>query len=226
MGEARSLDLSRRVTIERLGETLDYYIEGISLAQPGFTRMEYLLSPVPGVTVPSAPVVTVTAVTGETMQVAVSWSKPYNGGVLITDYDVRYKKSTDTDWISWPHTGAARTATITGLEQGGTFYDVQVRAGNSLGESSWSASGTGSTSITEPYEPAAPTLTGQPGSLAVAWSAPYNGGASITDYDVRYKKSTATDWTDWLHTGTARTATITGLDRSGGLIRRASAGAQ
>ena len=48
--QARSLDLGRRITVERLGAAADYYIEGTSMAVRGFVRMEYLLSPVPGVT--------------------------------------------------------------------------------------------------------------------------------------------------------------------------------
>ena len=87
--QALGLDLSRRITVERLGETLDYYIEGTSIALRGFVRMEYLLSPVPGLTRPSAPVVTVENVAGETTHLAVSWSDPYNGGSVITGYDVR-----------------------------------------------------------------------------------------------------------------------------------------
>ena len=66
--QALGLELSRRITVERLGETLDYYIEGTSIALRGFVRMEYLLSPVPGVHVPSAPVVTLAQVAGQAAQ--------------------------------------------------------------------------------------------------------------------------------------------------------------
>ena len=137
--EARTLDLSRRITVERQGETKEYFIEGASITMRGFARMEYLLSPVPGVTKPSAPVVTVENVAGETTHLAVSWSNPYNGGSVITGYDVRYKRSTNSSWTSWAHTGTGRTTTITGLEAGGISYDVQVRAANAQGDSPWSA---------------------------------------------------------------------------------------
>ena len=117
--QARSLDLSRRITVERLGQRADYFIEGVGITLRGFVRMEYLLSPVPGKTKPSAPVVTVAKVAGETTRLAVSWSYPFDGGSVITDYDVRYKRSTDTDWADWPHTGTGRTTTLTGLEPTG-----------------------------------------------------------------------------------------------------------
>ena len=58
----------------------------------------------------------------------------------------------------------------------------------------------------------APPLTGGEKQLTATWTAPTSNGLSITDYDVQYRKSSATDWTDWTHTGTAVTATITGLE--------------
>ena len=209
--QARTLDLSRRITVERLGETADYYIEGETIVLRGFVRMEYLLSPVPGLKVPSAPVVTLSQVAGQAAQLAVSWTEPFDGGSAITGYGVRYKRSSDSVWISSPHTGTGLTATITGLEQGGISYDVQVQATNIEGGSLWSVSRTGMTPSQAPYAPAAPTLIGGVGSLGVSWPAPYNGGFAITDYDVRYKKSTDSAWTSWAHTGTVRMATITGL---------------
>ena len=145
VAKAQALDLSRRITLERLGATRDYFIEGISLAQPGFVRMEYLLSPVPGVTAPSAPVVTVEAIAQETKQLAVSWSAPYDGGSMITDYAVRYRVRGDSTWTAWPHTGTARTTTITGLLRGNLPYSVQVRSKNDQGDSLWSHSVTGVT---------------------------------------------------------------------------------
>ena len=134
--QARTLGLSRRVTVLRLGETKDYYIEGIGLALRGYSRMEYLLSPVPGVTVPSAPVANPS---GNFKRLEVSWTEPYSGGSPLTGYDVRYKKSTDDSWTDWPHVGTGRTATITGLEVARISYDVEVRARNDQGGSAWSA---------------------------------------------------------------------------------------
>ena len=45
------------------------------------------------------------------------------------------------------------------------------------------------------------------------WAAPDTAGIPpITGYDVRYRKSGATAWTDFAHTGTGVSASITGLD--------------
>ena len=54
------------------------------------------------------------------------------------------------------------------------------------------------------------------GQVAVSWTAPADphptfNGYTITGYEVQYKKSTASDWTDAAHTGTGTSHTITGL---------------
>ena len=70
----------------------------------------------------------------------------------------------------------------------------------------WTAAGV-------PSRPAAPTLSSRTTtSLSVAWVAPNNNGATITDYDVQYREGTSGAFSAWPHTGTSRTATITGLD--------------
>ena len=89
---------------------------------------------------PSAPSVSAASVTS----LNVSWSEPDNAGPAITDYDVRYRAGTTGDWSDGGHTGAATTATITGLAEG-TSHQVQVRATNAEGTGDWSVSGTGST---------------------------------------------------------------------------------
>ena len=65
-----------------------------------------------------------------------------------------------------------------------------------------------------PSAPAAPTVTAAdatPTQLSVTWSAPANTGPAITDYDVQYRAGTSGGFTSHAHTGTTRTATITGL---------------
>ena len=63
-------------------------------------------------------------------------------------------------------------------------------------------------------KPAKPTLAAVPGSstsLAASWSKPdLNGGPDITGYDVQYRQ-TGGSWTNFAHSGTAETTTITGL---------------
>ena len=67
----------------------------------------------------------------------------------------------------------------------------------------------------KPAKPEKPTLarvTGSSTSLTATWEKPeLNGGPDITGYKLEYKLSTETSWTEFAHTGTAVTATVTGL---------------
>ena len=119
----------------------------------------------------------------------------------------------------------ALTKTITGLTDG-TTYEVQVRAGNTDGESPWSASAT-ETAGSVPSTPGAPTVASKNASLAVSWTAPAaNDPGGITDYDMQYRACTnASDltcannptWSVWTArtgetaTDTSTAATISGL---------------
>ena len=67
-------------------------------------------------------------------------------------------------------------------------------------------------------KPAKPTLaavTGSSTSLNATWTKPgLNGGPEITGYNVQYKLSAASTWSDFAHSGTGVMATITGLTAS------------
>ena len=73
----------------------------------------------------------------------------------------------------------------------GTTYEFQVRAVNGVGPGPWSS--------TASATPAAPcTVPGAPGNFRttgisddhvhLAWDAPSNGGCTITDYQVRWRR--------------------------------------
>ncbi len=116
---------------------------------------------------PAAPRVTATAGSGWSLQV--TWNEPRNDGPSITGYQIRYRESAVTGaiWQQWPTDGSNvtdRSARITtSLEdptdntsnqvhlEPSTRYQVQVRALNGEGDSTfaestnWSTSGQGST---------------------------------------------------------------------------------
>ena len=75
----------------------------------------------------------------------VSWTAPNNPGPAIRDYDVQYKVSGAASFTTHSFSGTATSTTITGLKAG-TTYEVQVKAHNDEGSSSWSPSGNGTTS--------------------------------------------------------------------------------
>ena len=174
--------------------------------------------------VPSTPLApTVSAVSGQSDRLSVSWTAPSDGGSAITDYDVRYCQgavaacTADTDFSEHAFTGTATAATIATL-MAATEYQVQVRATNAEGAGPWSASGAGSTAAPQvPSTPLAPTVSavsGQSDRLSVSWTAPSDGGSAITDYDVRYCRGAAAacttfaDFTEHAFTGTATSTTI------------------
>ena len=92
---------------------------------------------------PAPPAVLPTA--GTTDSLDVSWTEPDNTGKpAITDYDVQYRAVGEATWTDLLHTGAALSATISGLDAD-THYQVQVRATNEEGTGPWSGTGQGPT---------------------------------------------------------------------------------
>ena len=62
-----------------------------------------------------------------------------------------------------------------------------------------------------PSAPAAPTLTPTATTLAAAWAEPDSTGPPITGYELHYRAIGEAGWTDAQLSGTARTATLSGL---------------
>ena len=92
---------------------------------------------------PDAP--TVTAKSGATDSLDVSWSAPANAErPAIDDYNVQYRIGTTGSFTSHSFSGTGTSTTIAGLTAS-TSYQVQVQAHNDEGDSPWSASATAST---------------------------------------------------------------------------------
>ena len=139
---------------------------------------------------PAAPTLTPSSTT----QVTVTWTAPHNGGVALDSFDVQYKRTADSTWSSHTFSSSgSTTSTTVGSLTSGTSYDFQVRAGNTLGDSPWSATATEAPSG-PPAPPAAPALTTGNAQLGVAWTAPASGGSAITDYDMQYRAQGTSEW--------------------------------
>ena len=99
-------------------------------------------------------------------------------------------------------------------------YVVEVTATSGTGERLKTAAQTitvtvGDVDTEAPGKPAAPSVAAASAtSLTVNWSAPSNAGPAITGYNVRYRAGTSGSWSDGGHTGTAVTATLTGLSQN------------
>ena len=127
----------------------------------------------------------------------------------ITDYIIQY--STDnSSWSTFSDgTSTSTSATVTSLTNGQQYY-FKVAAVNSVGTGSYSSSAT-STPVTTPSQVG--TVSPTPGNtqVALSWSAPNNGGSSITDYIIQYSADNSSWSTFSDGTSTATSATVTGL---------------
>ena len=163
-------------------------------------------------TAPGAPTgVSATAGNGTA---TVSWTASSNGGSSITGYTITpYIGSAAQAPSTITGSPPATSTTITGLTNG-TIYTFTVTASNAIGTGTASAN---SNSVT----PTAPTVPGAPtgvsanagnGTATVSWTAPSNGGSSITSYAITpYIGSTAQSTTTITGSPPATSTTITGL---------------
>ena len=84
---------------------------------------------------------------GSTTSVNVMWNAPSNTGrPTIISYDLQYREGMTGDWMDGPQDVPVTNSTITRLKED-TEYQVQVRATNSDGDSTWSDPGTGRTNV-------------------------------------------------------------------------------
>ena len=202
------------------GQIYDVRVRATSSAGPGKWSESATGTPgTPGIQVaqkPDAPKAP-TLIAGNA-QLSVSWIEPSDNGASITDYDVQYRVTTSTSTGNWsqhkPTSNFSSLSTIiTGLDNGQS-YDVQVQAKNSVDDSDWSPSATGTPEAPAAQVPDAPDLpTLKPGNaqLSVSWIEPSDNGASITDYDVQYQPTSSLNWTKHEFIGAGTSTTITGL---------------
>ena len=124
---------------------------------------------------------TVTPTVGETDGLEVFWIAPSaSGRPTLSGYELRYRAGGGS-WAGWNHAGTGIVATLDGLKAG-TRYEVQVRAGNDEGWSSWSQMGAGSTNTADDICSAdGPTPT----KITVS-SAPIVIASTTDDYFVLY----------------------------------------
>ena len=128
---------------------------------------------------PDAP--TAVSVVASDGALSVSWSAPSTNGATISGYAVNVVHGSDTPFTC-SAAGTASSCEVAGLVNG-TTYAITVTATNSAGVSSPSTSIDG-TPATTPGAPTDIIVAASSGSLSVSWSAPSDGGSSITGYTV------------------------------------------
>ena len=124
----------------------------------------------------------VTATSGSTTSLDVSWTAPANTGrPAITGYKVEYRPGVSGSWITHAHTGTVTTATIAGLTAA-TSYQVQVLAVNTDGDGAWSNPGPGTTGTVTNNVPVF-SSSNVARSIAENTAAGQNVGAAVTATD-------------------------------------------
>jgi hypothetical protein len=150
----------------------------------------------------SAPVVPSAAPNAPTNLVAtsgngvvnLSWTAPANNGAIITDYTIQRRLSSETDssFVQVIDTvSSATTASIASIN--GTSYVFKVAAINAKGIGAYSANSSAVTPSTVPSQCSAPICSKGFNQVTLNWSAPDNGGSTITDYVVQRKVSGQAD---------------------------------
>jgi titin len=146
------------------------------------------LPPTPGA--PWAPT-SVQAVAGPTAGSAtVIWAAPYNGGSPIIRYLIRAYIGSSSTVVKTAYAGASATSlTVIGLS-GGRPYTFTVTAQNAV---DWGVESDPSGVLTlpspfptVPWPPTNVQATAGPtvASATVTWTTPYNGGSTITGYEI------------------------------------------
>ena len=134
-------------------------------------------------TAPGAP--TGLTANGSAGQVALSWTAPVsNGGAAITGYKVYRSTSSGAETLLTA-LGNVTTYTDSGVSNGTTYF-YEVAAVNAAGTSSLSteASATPAAILSVPGAPTNLVATPGYGQVALSWTAPPNGGATITGYTI------------------------------------------
>ena len=164
------------------------------------------VTPAAPVTAPDAPG-GVTATAGNATA-TVTWTAPSDGGSAITGYSV-IPYIAGAAQAAVPASGTS--AVLSGLTNG-TAYTFAVTATNAIGTSQASAQTTAVTPATLPAAPTGVTAVRGNASAVVSWTAPANGGSTVTSYVVTpYIGATAQPTTSVTGNPAGTSSTVTGL---------------
>jgi hypothetical protein len=166
----------------------------------------------PTATVPGAP--TINSATASSGQVVLNWTAPSNtGNISLTSYTIRYGTTTDVN-CSLTTAGSAGCTEITGISPSttsntitnltnGVTYQFTVFAVNAVGAGSAATQATASPGSVPSTPTSLAAHAENNGDVTLTWNVPSNnGGFSIDDYFLQYKKTTDSIFTTSDLTGT------------------------
>jgi hypothetical protein len=153
----------------------------------------------------------------------VGTSRPYNNGAATVTFTADARNAADSFTVTsspggYTGTGSSSPVTVTGL-QSNTSYTFTVTATNTYGTSASSSASNSITATTVPGKPGTPSASSPTGYSPgvnsagtttdnISWTAPADGGKSITNYHWESNDSKSGD------TGTATSAS--GISQEGG----------
>ena len=146
------------------------------------------------VTTPAAPTLSAASASGG---VSLSWTTPADGGSAITGYRVLRATTAGSETQLATVPAGSRTFTDTTAAVGTTYF-YEVLAINNVGDGAPSNEVSASAG-TPPAAPAATAVDGN-GKVALSWTAPADGGAAITGYQI-YRGLTAGTETPYASVG-------------------------
>lgn len=139
-------------------------------------------------------------------QVSVAFTLPSNtGGAAITNYE--YSTNGGLNWTAASPAASSSPVTISGLTNG-RAYNIVLRALNAAGPGAVSGA-VSATPITTPSAPAIIVASPEDGGATVTFTASFNGGTSITNYE--YSTDGGSNWTAFSPAKTTSPVAITGL---------------
>lgn len=202
-------DNTSPITIGSLTNGTTYYIKirAINAAGVGF-ESDVLSTNTNPYGVPGAP--TINSLTPANSQVTVGWTAAEPNGRAVTKYWVQHTSNNGATWSSAIDVGNNLSSPITGLSNG-TEYKFRVYAQNARGTGVISATSSGSTPRTVPEQVSTPSSSSGDKSFSISWSAPGNGGSSITGYKVSLSSDGGATWGAAEDVGAVTSKSWTGL---------------
>jgi hypothetical protein len=143
--------------------------------------------------------------------VRVSWLAPSDGGAVISDYVIQYRRHGNTSWNLFRDGVSADTHTHVGGLSNGVVYQFRVAAQNNVGVGPWSTTTEMRAGV--PTEPQSVVPTARSRQVQLSWQLPVStSGAPITDYVIQYRRHGNTSWTTFLDAwSTSRHTHVMGL---------------
>ncbi|MYH69189.1 MAG: fibronectin type III domain-containing protein, partial [Gammaproteobacteria bacterium] len=161
------------------------------------------------------PTLTVSPATSTDGSYEVSWTAPVTD---TTRKRLSERVGSNGSWkVLGTYASSVKSKSFTGKAAGTYWYKLENCTYVFGSYACWdvaspvSVTVTGTTSSSPPATPAKPTVTAGNTYLSASWVAPADNGAAISDYDVRYKRTGASAWTNHAFSGTGRSTSITGL---------------